>query len=425
MNNFEQLALHAAIQKSLDKYRIHTPTEIQAQAIPVALQGKDVLASAPTGTGKTIAFATAMLMRILSNDAQRGLIILPTRELAQQLQTEINKLLEFLPLQCVLIIGGMPMEKQVRQLAKNPPIIIGTPGRIIDHINQHTIKTDDIDFLVLDEMDRMFDMGFGIQIQEIMQTLAKKRQTLMFTATMPPKVIALAKKYLNNPQQIFVSNSVKPSDNLEQKIIHTSEPQKLDVLIQELNEREGSAIIFVKTKISADRLASNLTKAKHPAIAMHGDLRPHQRKRAITDFRKGRRRIMVATDIATRGIDISHIQHVINYDLPQNPEDFIHRIGRTARAGSTGHALNIIAPHDKKYWKAINLYIESDGQKVISPKPKKSSRKSTSRTKPRTSKTGKATTNNSKGKKRGISKKTSANKPPRTQQKTSKPKRKK
>lgn len=359
MNSFDQMEISPLVMQALAKNKITTPTPIQAQAIPAGIAGQDILGSAQTGTGKTWAFAIPMITRLLDGSADRALVLVPTRELAGQVQTEINKLISYTQLRTVLIIGGAPYAKQIERLYKDPEIIIGTPGRIIDHIEKQNIAPQKINFLVLDEMDRMFDMGFGIQIQHIMDALPQSRQTLMFTATLPNNIAKIASKSLRDPKRIAIGSSSAPSENIQQDVIHTSDIEKYDVLVEELNNRAGSIIIFVKTKITADRLAGQLIKSKHQAVAMHGDLRQHQRKRVIGDFRKGAKRIMVATDIATRGIDIPHIQHVINYDLPTCAEDYVHRIGRTARAGSSGYALCLIVPQDKRKWKEINHFMQS------------------------------------------------------------------
>ncbi|GFQ64073.1 ATP-dependent RNA helicase CshA [Trichonephila clavata] len=320
------MGLPASLTQALDKNNLFVPTPIQIQAIPLALQGKDILGSAQTGTGKTLAFAIPLVAKLL-NEPNTGsaLVIVPTRELAHQLN----------------------------QLQKKPQIVIGTPGRIIDHIERKTLITRNVSVLVLDETDRMFDMGFGIQIEGIMKYLPKIRQTLMFSATLPSDIVKLTEKYLNRPERISVDCETTTSVKIKQEIVYASESEKYEKLVTQLCQREGSIIIFVKTKQGADRLASRLHKDDYSALAIHGDLRQHKRERVINSFRRGRNQIMVATDVASRGLDIPHIQHVINYDAPQSQADYIHRIGRTARAGAEGHALSFVTPQDKRKLPAL------------------------------------------------------------------------
>lgn len=278
-----------------------------------------------------------------------ALVIVPTRELAHQVTNEIRKLLsQNSALRVALLIGGEPIFRQLNQLQKKPQIVIGTPGRIIDHIERKTLITRNVSVLVLDETDRMFDMGFGVQIEEIMKHLPKIRQTLMFSATLPGDIVKLAEKYLNRPERISVDCEVTTSVKIKQEIVYASESEKYEKLVTQLCQREGSIIIFVKTKRGADQLANRLHKDDYSALAIHGDLRQHKRERVINSFRRGRNQIMVATDVASRGLDIPHIQHVINYDAPQSQADYIHRIGRTARAGAEGYALSFVTPQDKR-----------------------------------------------------------------------------
>ncbi|MFP3034562.1 DEAD/DEAH box helicase [Wolbachia endosymbiont (group A) of Sicus ferrugineus] len=355
MNNFHEMGLPASLTQALDKNNLFVPTPIQIQAIPLALQGKDILGSAQTGTGKTLAFAIPLVAKLL-NEPNTGsaLVIVPTRELAHQVTNEIRKLLfQNSALRVALLIGGEPIFRQLNQLQKKPQIVIGTPGRIIDHIERKTLITRNVSVLVLDETDRMFDMGFGIQIEGIMKYLPKIRQTLMFSATLPSDIVKLTEKYLNRPERISVDCETTTSVKIKQEIVYASESEKYEKLVTQLCQREGSIIIFVKTKQGADQLASRLHKDDYSALAIHGDLRQHKRERVINSFRRGRNQIMVATDVASRGLDIPHIQHVINYDAPQSQADYIHRIGRTARAGAEGHALSFVTPQDKRRLPAL------------------------------------------------------------------------
>ncbi|NUY39444.1 DEAD/DEAH box helicase [Wolbachia endosymbiont of Litomosoides brasiliensis] len=355
MNDFYEMGLPLLLGQALDKNSLSIPTPIQAQAIPLALKGKDILGSAQTGTGKTLAFAIPLIAKLLGeSNASSALVIVPTRELAQQVTNEIRKLLfQNSVLKIALLIGGEPIFRQQNQLQRRPQIIIGTPGRIIDHIERKTLMTSNVSTLVLDEIDRMLDMGFRIQIEGIMKHLPKMRQTLMFSAALPGNIVKLAEKYLNQPERVFVEHEATTPAKIKQEIVYASELEKYGKLVTQLCQREGSTIIFVKTKQGADQLAYKLRKDNHSALAIHGDLKQHKRERVINSFRRGYNQIMVATDIASRGLDISHIQHVINYDAPQSQANYIHRIGRTARAGAEGHALSFITPQDKKRLPAL------------------------------------------------------------------------
>lgn len=360
MDNFTQLGLPQLLLHSLERMKFSTPTPIQAQAIPVALEGRDILGSAQTGTGKTAAFAIPLVARLLKSSQGMALVLTPTRELAVQVIGTIHQLLgKDSDIKTALLIGGEPMPKQFQQLRYSPRIIVGTPGRINDHLARGRLKLSDASFLVLDEVDRMLDMGFGVQLEKIIKHLPKIRQTLMFSATLPQNIVKLSEKYLCNPERISVGSTTSPVERIKQEIIHTSESEKYTKLLTQLNEREGSILIFVKTKWGAQKLADKLCLQHHKATAIHGDLKQSKRESVINSFRNRKNRILVATDIAARGLDISHIAHVINYDLPQCPEDYIHRIGRTARAGAEGDALCFITPQDGYKWKAI--------QKLMNP----------------------------------------------------------
>jgi superfamily II DNA/RNA helicase len=253
-----------------------------------------------------------------------------------------------------LLIGGEPMPKQLQQIRSRPRLIVGTPGRINDHLKRGNLMLHDTDFLVLDETDRMLDMGFTIQIENVMKYMPAKRQTLLFSATIPKNIARIAAKYLNNPVHVAVNTTSAPAANIKQDILRIKEVEKYPSLLTQLNERKGSIIIFVKTKYGTEKMAARLSSEGHSADAIHGDLRQNKRDRVIAAFRKKKYRILVATDVAARGLDIPHIEHVINYDLPQCAEDYIHRIGRTARAGARGAALNLVTPADKGKWRAID-----------------------------------------------------------------------
>ena len=354
MTNFKKLGIPGVILDTLNKMNFTIPTPIQEQAIPVALEGHDILGSAQTGTGKTAAFAIPMINHLLENKEASALVLLPTRELAAQILSEANKLLGgIINIKSALLIGGDSMIKQLQQLKRNPRLVIGTPGRINDHLSRRSLNLKSTNFLVLDETDRMLDMGFGIQLNEIVKFLPKERQTLMFSATMPKNINDLSKKYLNNPVRIAIGESNVVAPKIKQEIIKTTDSTKYSDLVNQINIRNGSLLVFVKTKFGADRLSAKLNKEKFSSAAIHGDLRQNKRERVIADFRNQKFRILVATDVAARGLDIPHIENVVNYDLPQCPEDYIHRIGRTARAGAEGLAINLLTPKDGAKWKEI------------------------------------------------------------------------
>lgn len=361
MTTFQDMELPEALNHTLLAMQFTQPTPIQEQAIPVALEGKDVLGSAQTGTGKTGAFGIPLVARLMNDPDSAALVMTPTRELASQVIKQLQIMLgRQSKIKTALLIGGDSMGKQLQQLRCNPRLIVGTPGRINDHLLRKSLRLDRTNFLVLDETDRMLDMGFSIQIDAIMEHVSAERQTLLFSATLPKNIIHISKKYLNNPVRVAADAESSPAVNIQQDVLRTSDSEKYSQLISQLNEREGSIIVFVKTKHGADKMAVQLSKAGHEADAIHGDLRQNKRDRVIAAFRKQKYRILVATDVAARGLDIPHIEHVINYDLPQCPEDYIHRIGRTARAGAKGFALNFVTPADKAKWTAIDRLLNPD-----------------------------------------------------------------
>lgn len=330
-----------------------TPTPVQEQAIPFALQGRDILGSAQTGTGKTAAFCIPLIENVFRNPNSNALVLTPTRELAKQVLDVVHQMLgPQSPINTAFVIGGEHMGKQFQQLRQRPRIIVGTPGRINDHL-ERGLKLTNTNFLVLDETDRMLDMGFGVQLDRIWKHLPAQRQTLMFSATLPRGIIQLSSKYLNNPQRVSVGETNIVAPKIKQEIIHIEHEKKYDELVQQLYKREGSVIIFSKTKYGSEKMAKKLCRDGFEADALHGDLRQNQRNKVMNNFRKKNFRILVATDIAARGLDVPHIEHVINYDLPQVAEDYIHRMGRTARAGAEGSALCFISPQEAIKWRAI------------------------------------------------------------------------
>ena len=363
MQNFDELDLNPILKKSLIAMKYDTPTPIQAQAIPPALLGRDVLGSAQTGTGKTAAFAIPLVESLLKNSLGSALVMTPTRELARQIMDVVHQLLgPKSVIKTAFLIGGAPMGPQFMQLRQRPRLIIGTPGRINDHLERGSLMLRDAGFIVLDETDRMLDIGFGVQLDRIYKFLPPKKQTLMFSATMSPTIVKLSEKYLKDPVRVAVGSTTNISENIQQDVVRLEEHQKYAELVRQLNTRTGSVIIFVKTKFGTEKLAKRLNDENLKSDAINGDLRQSRRDRVIRDFQEKRFRILVATDVAARGLDIPHIEHVINYDLPQAPEDYIHRVGRTARAGATGSALCFISKEDGRKWQAI--------QKLIDPNAK-------------------------------------------------------
>lgn len=376
MQDFLNIGLPQPLLASLNRMQYTTPTPIQMQAIPPALAGRDILGSAQTGTGKTAAFGIPLTAYLMASDQDCGLVLTPTRELASQIVDVMRKLIgSHNNIHSALLIGGEPMGPQFNQLRARPRLIVGTPGRINDHLARGTLKLNATKFLVLDETDRMLDMGFGVQLDEIMKKMPTVRQTLMFSATLPKPIVQRSQQYLSNPERITVGTTGMPTLNVSQKAQHISAAEKYGTLLKELDEREGSVIIFVKTKRGAERLADKLAADGYSVDAIHGDLRQRQRDQVIQGFRNKKYRILVATDVAARGLDIPHIEHVINYDLPQCPEDYVHRIGRTARAGKTGSALCLVTPEDRGKWQDIQNFVNPGSAKRDSSQARSSAPK--------------------------------------------------
>lgn len=366
MNNFQELNLNPSLNASLIKMKFDIPTPIQIKAIPIILQKKDILGSAQTGTGKTAAFCIPMIELIASQKTKRAIILVPTRELAKQVNDVIEKLLfQQSVIRSVCLVGGEPMNKQLKRLKTKPQIIVGTPGRVNDHLNRKSLMINQVDLLILDEMDRMLDMGFSIQIDEIIKFLPKEKQTLMFSATIPPSIERLSSRYLNNAERVSVASANATLITIKQEVVQLRQEDKYNTLVEQIKTKHGATLVFVKTKHNAKKLASNLSKEGFEADSLHGNLRQNKRNIVISKFRANKIHVLVATDIAARGLDIPHIEHVINYDLPQQAEDFIHRMGRTGRAGASGTAWSFVTPSDKRKWFEI--------EKILNPGLKSSS----------------------------------------------------
>lgn len=367
VTGFQEMRLPPQIRQALTDMHFHTPTPIQAQAIPLVLARKDLIGCAQTGTGKTAAFCIPMVTRLIELPQKTALILVPTRELAVQIQEVLRKLILGAPyLRSACLIGGADMGAQVRALTSKPRIIVATPGRLMDHLRRGRLSLRDVDMLVLDEGDRMLDMGFAQQLGEILRFLPSSRQTLLFSATLDDKTLALSKKYLKDPVRVTIGQEFRPVAKIDQASIQITPANKNDTLLNELNARQGSILIFTRTKHRTDKVAQYLGDYGFSVTRIHGGRSQGQRNAAITGFRSGKYRILVATDIAARGLDIPQIAHVINYDLPMAAEDYIHRIGRTARAGAEGQSLSLLLPEDKGQWYRISKML---GNKVQGPPP--------------------------------------------------------
>ena len=361
MTEFSKYKLSETLSRSLKNINFINPTPIQDKSIPLILEGNDILGSAQTGTGKTAAYSIPILELLLKSKKSSVLILIPTRELAKQVLNVIHSLLGFKsPINSVSLIGGESMSKQLSLLKRKPRIYVGTPGRINDHLERRTVNFKDVKYLVLDETDRMLDMGFEVQINKILKHIKNEKQILMFSATIPKDIIKLSSKYLNNPVRISIGSSNTVANNITQEIKELKSDEKLDQLINEINERNGSILVFVKTKYGTEKLVKSLSKNKIKSFALHGGLRQSKRNTVMKRFREMKFRILIATDVAARGLDVPHIEHVINYDLPQLAEDFIHRIGRTARAGLKGVALTFVTKGDFSKWKEIQNILNPD-----------------------------------------------------------------
>ncbi len=351
MSAFE--ALSPDLQAALARLGITAPTQVQQSSLPPALKGRDVLATAQTGTGKTFAFLLPLITHLQARPDTAALILSPTRELAQQTQAALESIVPQEELLSVLIIGGENIHKQYALLRRKPRLIIGTPGRIIDHIIHKSMNLKNIAFLVLDEADRMLDMGFIPDVRKICTALPTPRQTLLFSATLPKEIEQLAGGLLINPVRVQIGSVTRPVDLVVQQVVRLATRERLAQLLVELETRRGQILVFVKSKHLADKLAKQLKQYGIKANALHGDLRQNRRRQVMEFFRAGTVPVLVATDVAARGLDVDGMSCVINYDLPQCAEDYIHRIGRTGRAGSVGTALSFILEEDDSKWKEI------------------------------------------------------------------------
>src|SRR6267154_1246051 len=340
MMRFQDLGLSEKALSALDRAGFEAPTPVQAQAIPPALQGKDVIGSAATGTGKTLAFALPILERLEGkHGGPRALILAPTRELALQIGAELERFGHGRHVRSAVVIGGVGMNPQIQAFQRGVEVIVATPGRLNDHLDQRTARLDQVEVLVLDEADRMLDMGFLPQLRRILQHVPKKRQSLLFSATMAGEVQEFAREHLQHPVRVEVARSGTTSERAEQQVFLVGEEEKVALLLALLQQDELSTLVFTRTKRRADRVGKALARGGHQVAVIHADRSQSQRRQSLEGFRSGKYRVLVATDIAARGIDVAEIGHVINFDLPHVPEDYVHRIGRTARAEASGRAV--------------------------------------------------------------------------------------
>ncbi len=363
---FEELQLIDPILKALKDQKYTEPTSIQAQAIPPALEGKDLLGSAQTGTGKTAAFALPIIQHLSKEQGQTGgnrkvtsLIVTPTRELAIQIGESITAYARYTDIRNTVIFGGVKQNKQTRALKEGVDILVATPGRLLDLMNQGYISLQHVRYFVLDEADRMLDMGFIHDVKRIIKALPSKRQTLFFSATMPNNIVKLSKEILTQPVRIAVNPVSSTAETVQQQLYYTNKSTKMDLLLHILKDRDiDQVLLFSRTKHGANRIAKKLKSKKIEASTIHGDRSQNQRQKALNAFKDGGVRVLVATDIAARGIDIDKLHYVINYDIPNEPETYVHRIGRCGRAGEEGVSISISEPEENAYIRDIEKLID-------------------------------------------------------------------
>jgi ATP-dependent RNA helicase RhlE len=346
LTQFKDMPLSAGLQQKLAQFHFTTPTPVQVSAIPPALEGKDVLATAQTGTGKTLAFLIPIIERLALDESQRrisALILVPTRELAMQVHEQYEKLRARKASPAALVIGGMSEQRQIEAVRKGARVVVATPGRLEDYLRRRLVDLNQVQTLVLDEADRMLDMGFLPTIRRIVAALPRKRQTLCFSATLQSSVANLVNDYMSNPVRVALGSTSKPADTVELQAFELAQADKAEALRQLLYCEKGQTLVFARTKRGTERLAKTLVRDGFSATMIHGDRTQSQRNGALSGFEDRRFQILVATDVASRGIHVNDVAHVINYDLPEIPEDFIHRVGRTGRMGSAGRASTLVS----------------------------------------------------------------------------------
>jgi ATP-dependent RNA helicase RhlE len=350
------LGIAPKVLEVLNRFGFVKPTPIQHQCIPIAIEGKDIVGIAQTGTGKTLAFGIPMLQSLIQEEGE-GLVVVPTRELAMQVNDALQQIGSEIGIHSVVLIGGEPMEQQIKMLRSSPQVLIATPGRLNDHLQQRTVFLRSTRIMVLDEADRMLDMGFYPQIRNIFEHLPHQRQTMLFSATIPPEIIKVATRYMKLPVSVEVAPSGTTAAEVSQELFFVESKDKTHLLLTLLSQYQGSVLVFAKTKVGARKLSRQIRHSGHRAIDLHSDRSLAQRVDALEGFKIGKYRVLIATDIAARGIDVTGIELVVNYDLPMNTQDYVHRIGRTGRAGSVGHAISFAMPHQKRDVKAIEKLI--------------------------------------------------------------------
>jgi len=356
---FTDYPLRESILKDIEAAGFQTPMPIQAGCIGPALEGKDVIGLAQTGTGKTAAFALPMIQNLCQKPEMAGLILAPTRELANQIVTMFNQLGRSSGVRVMLMVGGMPYRDDERALQSWPNILVATPGRLIDHLDSGTVSLNEIEVLVVDEADRMHDMGFIPQIRRILAALPAKRQTMMFTATMPPDVERIALQQMRDPVRVLIGRRSAPAEGATQHLYRVDEEDKPGLLLQLLRQSEGRVLIFLRTKRGVDRLGRVVSRYFRSVTRLHSDRIQADRDEAMAGFRNGKYRILIATDIAARGLDIADIEHVINFDFPLSAEDYVHRIGRTARVAAAGLATSFVTRADTRYVRQVEQLVGS------------------------------------------------------------------
>lgn len=376
MTKFTDLKVSNSILKALEQMGFEEATPIQAETIPHALEGKDVIGQAQTGTGKTAAFGIPMIERFEQRDRKlQGLVVAPTRELAIQVAQELNQIGRVKRIRSLAIFGGQQMGRQIRALKEGPQIVVATPGRLLDHMKRRTIRTQDIEVLVLDEADEMLNMGFIDDIKAILRGVPSDRQTLLFSATMPREIRDIATHLMNQPTEIKVKAKEMTVENIEQYFIEVNERQKFDTLTNHLDvENPELSIVFARTKKRVDEIAEGLQIRGFRAEGIHGDLTQGQRMSVLSKFKQKRIDVLVATDVAARGLDISGVTHVYNFDIPQDPESYVHRIGRTGRAGKTGESISFVTPREIPHLQVIQRVTKGKIKRITPPTTKEALR---------------------------------------------------
>ena len=357
-STFYGLGIAPRLLEILAKLNFTVPTPIQEQAIPVAIEGKDLIGIAQTGTGKTLAFRIPIIQHIAQSKAE-GMIILPTRELALQVDEALRQVGHTLGLKTAVLIGGASIRPQIDALRRHPHIVIGTPGRIIDHLEQRTLSLANISILVLDEADRMLDMGFAPQIKRVLTAVPKNRQTMLFSATMPDDIVRIANQHMKLPLRVEIARPGTAAERVTQELFIVKKENKTSLLGKLLGEYRGSVLVFSRTKHGARKICRSIKDMRISASEIHSNKSLAQRREALDGFKSGKYRVLVATDIASRGIDVTGIEVVINYDLPENPGDYVHRIGRTGRAGAMGRAISFAMPDEKDSVRAIEKLLRT------------------------------------------------------------------